>query len=834
MQRATASRDSTIQLWDRDTGRPALTLRGHTGEVFSVAWGPDGKRLASASGDGTAKVWDAAGQPEIPALREHTREVRWVAWSPDGKRLATSSADQTIKVWDAAAGRVEFTLRGHYSDVLAVAWSPDGKRLASVGWDRTVRVWDVAGRREVLALRGHTDGLDAVAWSPDGKRLASASWDHTVKVWDAEGGREVVTLRGHNHGVTKVVWSPDGKRLASSSWDHTVKVWDADGGRELLTLRGHSDGVDALAWSPDGRWIASGAADQTIRVWDAADGGERAVLRGHTGTVLSLAWSPDSRRLASGSKDHALKVWDAAAGRETLSLHGHTEAVWCVAWSPDGTCLASVSPDATLRLYDATRGYVAERSPRLLPVLDRRLADDPKDAKALRLRAEVRARQGDWDGAAADVREYLALTPGGPRWYATDWWVVGPYPDDLKESYPPESDPDPARPVAGPAVAGELRRALLRWQTVPRDAQGFVDFGALFGRAEHISAYALLRVYCPDEQTAAVLLGADDHVRLWLNGALVHEKRGAREAAPDEDGVPVTLRAGWNTLLAKVVNVTGAHALYLRLSDDPVDRARAEALAASDHGRWDEAERVIDDILAKHPDHAPTRALAEQFLRRRIEEDARRAAAEDSRRGAWAAVAADYARLVRLRPEDHWPWFRLAIVQAYLGHEEEYRRVRRGMLDRFGWARDPVIAERTAKACSLLPGIAEGREDAAALAGFAATREPTHPATPWFLLARALTAYRAGRDAEAAAWLEKVLATEGRGYVRTAGHFLLALAQHRVGRTEDARKTLARAREMMAHDMPSLEKSGDDWHDWMVCDLLRREAEALIENRGGP
>jgi tetratricopeptide (TPR) repeat protein len=490
-----------------------------------------------------------------------------------------------------------------------------------------------------------------------------------------------------------------------------------------------------------------------------------------------------------------------------------------VAWSPDGTCLASASPDRTILLHDATSGYAVEHAPRLLPALDRRLAADPKNAMDLRLRAEIHARRGDWDRAAADARAYLALSPDGPRWYATDWCVVGPYPDDLKGSYPPENDPDPGRPVAGPAVPGEPRGALLRWQTVPRDAQGFVDFGSLFDRAEHVSAYALLRVYSPDERPAAILLGADDHVRLWLNGALVHEKTGPREAVPDEDGVAATLRAGWNTLLARVVNVTGGHALYLRLSDDPVDLARASVLAAANRGRWDEAEQVVTDALAKHPDHAPTRALAEQFFRRRAE--------ADTFRGDWAAVAADYARLVKVRPEDHWLWFRSAVLLAYLGREEEYRRVCGDMLERFGDTTDSAIAERTAKACSLLAGAVEDHKKLAGLAELAVTREPAHPGMPWFLMTRGLVEYRAGRDADAAGWVEKGLAKDPPAYARVTGHLLLALVQQRMGRSEDARVALARAREM-----PPLEKSGGDWHDWMICDLLRREAEALIE--GGP
>ena len=104
-------------------------------------------------------------------------------------------------------------------------------------------------------------------------------------------------------------------------------------------------------------------------------------------------------------------------------------------------------------------------------------------------------------------------------------------------------------------------------ERVPTNASGFVNFSLLYGRAEHISAYALMRIYSPVSHPATLWLGSDDQARVWLNGKQIHESRGERAAIPDSDAVPVTLNAGWNTLLVRVTNQVREHALYARLAE---------------------------------------------------------------------------------------------------------------------------------------------------------------------------------------------------------------------------------------------------------------------------
>ncbi|KAI7971161.1 hypothetical protein EIK77_004676 [Talaromyces pinophilus] len=357
---ASGSSDKTIKLWDPATGSLQQTLEGHSEWVQSVAFSPDGRLLASGSWDKTIKLWDPATGAPQQTLEGHSQRVQSVVFSPDGRLLASGAWDNTIKLWDPATGALQQTLEGHSQPFWSVAFSPDGRLLASGSWDKIIKLWDPATGAPQQTLEGHSEWVQSVAFSPDGRLLASGSSDNTIKLWDPATGALQQTLEGHSQPVQSVAFSPDGRLLASGSWDKIIKLWDPATGAPQQTLEGHSRPVQSVAFSPDGRLLASGCWDKTIKLWDPAMGAPQQTLEGHSRPVQSVAFSPDGQLLASGSWDNTIKLWDLATGAPQQTLEGHSQLVQSVVFSPDGRLLASGSSDKTIKLWDLATGALQQ------------------------------------------------------------------------------------------------------------------------------------------------------------------------------------------------------------------------------------------------------------------------------------------------------------------------------------------------------------------------------------------------------------------------------------------------------------------------------------------
>ncbi|WP_157112857.1 WD40 repeat domain-containing protein [Nocardia speluncae] len=398
---ATGNGYGTVSLWDPVTGKQIGEPFGdHNNVVFSVAFSPDSRTLASVSGD--VVLWDPVTRRQIVDTHtDYTSGFNSVAFSPDGRFLATSSGDGTndgtVILWDPVTGKQIGEPLQQPGGIASVAFGPDNRILTTGGGDGTVRLWDpVTGKQVAEPLIGHTGVVDAVAFSPDGRTLATGSGDGTVRLWDPVTGKQIYEPRDQPGGVARVAFSPDDHTLAVSRGD-TVRLWDpvtgqqtgelldrihgdvgpvafSPDGRALVTasglgvqwwdpvaqqalgppLPGHSSSLTSVAFGPDNRTLVTSDTTGVI-LWDPV--ASQHLPPEHTRAIHEAAFSPDGRIIAAGTSDGTVLLWDPDTRQQTGEpLTGHTGIIYAVAFSPDSHILATGSDDGTVRLWDPDTG----------------------------------------------------------------------------------------------------------------------------------------------------------------------------------------------------------------------------------------------------------------------------------------------------------------------------------------------------------------------------------------------------------------------------------------------------------------------------------------------
>jgi eukaryotic-like serine/threonine-protein kinase len=278
---------SAPQIWDAETGKKALTLKGvveSVGLPVRFAFNGNGNKVFCRMLDGSVVICDAQTGKRLKILKGHSRMAPCLAVSRDGAKVAGCSikliagpdrkqivgTSSQIILWDATSGDESMTFDALNGPVFEMEMSPDGKKIVtSFTLQSTLKVWNAETGKEIATLRGHTNKVRAIAFSPDGKKIVTGSYDNTLILWNAASGKEIQVLKGHGKGVHCVAFSPDGKRIVSYGLDKTVKVWDAESGQETLSLQ-QNDPVISIAFSSDGKQIMSGSSDGTVKIWDAS------------------------------------------------------------------------------------------------------------------------------------------------------------------------------------------------------------------------------------------------------------------------------------------------------------------------------------------------------------------------------------------------------------------------------------------------------------------------------------------------------------------------------------------------------------------------------------
>ena len=193
------------------------------------------------SGGGAIKLLKGEVWPS--PFEGHLNDVFSVAYSPDGKEIASSSDDWTVRLWDVSTGSRR-TFRGNSNWIYSVAFSPDCTQIASDNMLFNLST----GSRTPHAFGRSEQAVYSFAFLADGRYLASGSFNAACQIWDTSTHQSLVHLVGHKNRVPSVAFFPDGKQMMSASHDGTIRVWDI----EFLEEREEMDEW-RMHWA--GHWI---------------------------------------------------------------------------------------------------------------------------------------------------------------------------------------------------------------------------------------------------------------------------------------------------------------------------------------------------------------------------------------------------------------------------------------------------------------------------------------------------------------------------------------------------------------------------------------------------
>jgi len=369
---ASVSDDSWVILWDRETGEMIkhFSEGGSTGPtIIDVAFSPDGRTLLTGGVAGVI-LWDIDTSQPLSHLRGHGGDVNSVAFNSNGRTVISAAVDGTLRLWDLEEGQI---IR-HYSstedgNLFTLTVSPDGHTVLSpwfTGSSMNVIIWDLNTGAELR--RYSTDNfISNATFSPDGQ-MALLGVDHyngtpaEVIMLDVNTGAELRRFTGHLTGVRRLGFLPDGHTAFSNDRNGVTILWDVATGSEIRRFSSDQGDERTTVWfTPDGHNLVDTYGDGSIALWDAETGAELRRFEGHTLAPNVVDFTADGQRAFSGGPDTTAILWDVATGAIIYRFTDHTSQIPIVDMTADGSLGIAGAADDTTLLWDLNTGDLIRR-----------------------------------------------------------------------------------------------------------------------------------------------------------------------------------------------------------------------------------------------------------------------------------------------------------------------------------------------------------------------------------------------------------------------------------------------------------------------------------------
>eukprot|EP01083_Nonionella_stella_P097845 275095_1 len=291
------------------------TFHGHSRNVKCIEFiGEQGLQIASGSSDTTVRLWNTETGTCQSVIGEHSSRVWDISSDRTGSLLASSSGDD-VKLWRLQGGNFQFAQKFEPEsggDIYSVQIHPSGRHLVCAGFGKTIHLYDLETGKCLETLSGHKASISSTIFNPHGNLIVSGSKDCTVKFWDVLSGSCVNSFSSPLGEFSSVAMSACGTRVLTATKDNSNRLWDMRKSLPIQRYFGHqntSKNFIRACFGPNEAVVIGGSEDGCVYLWDLETGTILEKLKGHSDIVYSGKWHRQQSLLASCSGDGTLKVW---------------------------------------------------------------------------------------------------------------------------------------------------------------------------------------------------------------------------------------------------------------------------------------------------------------------------------------------------------------------------------------------------------------------------------------------------------------------------------------------------------------------------------------------
>jgi len=339
------SYDTTVRLWDFNTGREKETFLGHKEPISALAASPKGNYIASCDKDGVI-IWNIKTGKEFAFLPE--QDTVSMSFNHDETIIYTASA-KGIKEWNIKEKKEKIIKE----DLISIAsFSKKNKYIAFLS--NELNVFNIDKNAEKII--NNNTMINTLSFNKEETMLAAGSTDGYVFLYDDLDRINMKSLRRPHTGIINTIKISDNNRfLATASTDKTISLFDLQSNQSHENLTGHTSNINSIAFSSDEAFLVSASSDNSIIIWDTAAGKILRIITDYSDIPLSSDISSDCQYIATYSQNDLIRIWDAKTGQLT-KWQFEIKKAETIAFSSDNKYIISLSKDGTVRFYSIETG----------------------------------------------------------------------------------------------------------------------------------------------------------------------------------------------------------------------------------------------------------------------------------------------------------------------------------------------------------------------------------------------------------------------------------------------------------------------------------------------